>query len=255
MASLRELQRSFAAALRDSAMACPVLPPANLSIYRNNARIGFRQALERTFPVVHRRVGDEYFRQLAAHYRELFPSRSGDLFWVGRDFAAFLDEYLRGDYAWLADLARLEWSRAECSVAAEAPVIGADALAGFAPGELEHLAFGLQPALRLLSSSYPVFTVWEANQAENAPPVDQSLGSEVGIVHPRDGLPEVRRLEPRLFSFLSALHAGQTLGQAMTSAGLEADALTHALAFLFQSSLVSSLTVGEGTAEGSLPAQ
>lgn len=245
MASLRDLQRSFAAALRDPGVACPVLPPANLSIYRNNAGIGFRAALERTFPVVRQRVGDEYFRQLAAHYRELFPSRSGDLFWVGRDFAAFLDEYLRGDYSWLADLARLEWSRAECSVAADAPAIGADALAGIPPGDLEHLVFGLQPALRLHSSSYPVFTVWETNQAENAPPVDQSLGAELGIVHLRDGLPEVRRLDPHLFSFLSALHQGQTLGRAMTTAGLEEESLTHALAFLFNSFLVSSLTVNE----------
>ena len=255
MASLRELQRSFAAALRDPAVACPVLPPANLSIYRNNAGIGFREALARTFPVVRRRVGDEYFRQLAAHYRELFPSRSGDLLWVGRDFAAFLDQYLRGEYAWLADLARLEWSHAECSVAAEVPALGADALGNFAPGEFEHLVFRLQPALRLHSSSYPVFTVWETNQVENAPPVDQSLGSEAGIVQLRDGLPHVHRLETRLFSFLSALHRGQTLGQAMTTAGLEEESLTQSLAFLFNSSLVSSLTVSGGRAEGLLPAQ
>ena len=87
MASLRELQRSFAAALRDPAAACAVLPPANLAVYRNNAHSTFRAALELTYPVVRRRVGDDYFRQLCAHYRERFPSRSGDLHWAGRDFA------------------------------------------------------------------------------------------------------------------------------------------------------------------------
>ncbi len=245
MASLRELQRSFAAALRDPAVACAVVPPANLSIYRNNASIGFREALASTFPVVRRRVGDDYFRQLAAEYRARFPSRSGDLFWVGRDFAAFLVDYLGADYAWLADLARLEWSRAEISVAAETATLGADALGRFAPADLERLVFGLQPALRLHSSSYPVFTVWETNQVENAPPVDQSLGPESGIVHLRNGLTEVHRLDSRLFSFLYALHQAQTLGQAMTTAGLEEESLTHSLAFLFNSHLVSSLAVNE----------
>jgi len=47
MASLRELQQSFVAALRDPAVACPVFPGANLGVYRNNAfrssDLGFRE--------------------------------------------------------------------------------------------------------------------------------------------------------------------------------------------------------------------
>lgn len=246
MASLRELQRSFAAALHDPAAACAVLPPANLAIYRNNARAAFLSALELTFPVVRRRVGDDYFRQLAAHFRERSPSRSGDLHWAGRDFAAFLDDYLRdGDYAWLADLARIEWSRAECAVAATLPPLAVNALARFAAPDFEHLVFGLQPALGLHSSPYPVFTIWLANQAENAPPVDQSLGPECGMVLVRPDHVEVRLLNERLFSFLSALHRGLPLGDAMTRANLEVEALTGALEFIFSEGLVSSLSLKE----------
>jgi hypothetical protein len=244
MASLRELQRCFAAAVRDPDSACAVLPPENLSVYRNNAASGFRSALQRTFPVVRRRVGDDYFRQLSAHYRERFPSRSGDLHWAGRDFAAFLDEYLAGgDYAWLADLARLEWSRHECSVLAESPPAGAEQLARFAASELEHLVLEFQPSLRLHTSSYPVFSIWQANQVENAPPVDQSLGSESGMVRIRNDLPEVRGLEPGLFSFLAALHGGDSLGDAMGHAGLDENALTHAMALLFREELVTSISL------------
>jgi len=120
VASLREIQRSFAAALRDPAVTCAVLPPANLGVYRNNGAITFREALGQTFPVLRRRTGDDYFRQLSTHYRERFPPRSGDLHWTGRDFAVFLDDYLAGsEYQWLADLARVEWACAESSVAAE----------------------------------------------------------------------------------------------------------------------------------------
>jgi hypothetical protein len=244
LASLRELQRSFAAALRDPAVACAVLPPANLSVYRNNSSHTFRTALEQTFPVLRRRVGDDYFRQLAVHYREKFPARSGDLHWTGRDFAAFLDEYLRdGDYAWLADLARLEWARNECAVAAESPAVGPDVLARFGPADFEHLVFGFQPALRLLDSSYPVFSVWLTNQAQNAPPVDQSLGSESGMVRLRHEYPEVSPLDPRLFSFICALFRGASLGDAMTRANLDEGGLTEALAFIFNEGLVCSVAL------------
>jgi len=244
VASLRELQGAFAAALRDPAAACAVLPPANMSVYRNNASVTFRETLAHTFPVVHRRVGDDYFRQLAVLYRAGFPSSSGDLHGFGRDFPAFLAEYLDGgDYAWLADLARLEWLRAECSVEKTVSALGAEALGNYASAELERLEFALQPSLRLHSSSYPVFTVWQANQSENASPVDQSTGNEQGMVLARDDGPELASLAPRLFSFLSALQSRATLGDAMTTAGFGEQELLEALAFLFRQGMVCGLSV------------
>ncbi len=247
MASLRELQASFAAALRDDAAACAVLPLENLSIYRNNAAISFRTALSLSFPVVRRRVGDDYFRQLAMRYRQHHPSRSGDLHWVGKGFAAFLAEDLQGgEYAWLADLARLEWSREQAAVTTTHAAISVDALARFAPEQLEHLVFTLQPSLRLHASDYPIFTIWAANQVENAPPVDQSMPGECGLVRARIDGTEVRTLEPGVFSYLSALAAGAPLGEAVNVAGLDQAALVHALGFVFQEALVCAVTLKVG---------
>ena len=244
MASLRDLQRSFAAALRDPAAACPVLPPANLSIYRNNSAIAFGSALEASFPVIRKRVGDDYFGQLAHYYRAGFPSRSGDLHFVGRNFAEFLATHLRaGDYAWLADLARIEWSREEALICAELPAIGTEALARFAPEQLEHLVFSFQPSLRLHSSSYPVFSVWLANQASDAPPVDQSMGNECGMVLWRSESLKVARLPPGLFSYLCALHGGAPLGAAIEVAEFDETALMSALAFVFNEKLVTAVTL------------
>jgi hypothetical protein len=81
------------------------------------------------------------------------------------------------------------------SFAFESPV-AANVLARFAPDQLEKLVFGLQPSLQLVASDFPIFTVWSANQAENAPPVDQSLAGECGMVLGRSELLEVRQLEP-----------------------------------------------------------
>jgi hypothetical protein len=244
VASLRELQASFAAALRDESAACAVLPRENLSIYRNNAAISFRNALALSFPALRRRVGDDYFRQLAMRYRQHHPSRSGDLHWVGKGFAAFLAEDLQGsEYAWLADLARLEWSREQAAVATTRAAISVDALARFGPEQLEHLVFSLQPSLELHASDFPIFTIWAANQVENAPPVDQSMPGECGLVRARiDGV-EVRPLSPGVFSYISALAAGAPLGEAVAIAGLDQSALVHALGFVFQEALICAVTL------------
>jgi hypothetical protein len=249
MASLLELQRSFAAALREPGTACAVTPPANLAIYRNNAESTFHGALAISFPVMRRRVGDDYFRQLAVAYRREFPSRSGDLHWAGRSFAEFLAANLAGsDYAWLAELARLEWACEEAAIVPELPATEPGSLAAFEPEELEGVRFTCQPSLRLLDSPYPVFSVWMANQVDGAPPVDHSLGGECGMVRVRNDAVEVRMLRPDLFAYLSAAASGATLGEAMTVSGLDAGRLVEVLGFLFVEGLVTSVTVGSKTA-------
>jgi hypothetical protein len=244
MASLRELQRSFAAALRDAGADCPVLPPSNLSIYRNNSAHAFRGALEASFPVTRARVGDDYFRQLAHHYRGAFPSRSGDLHFAGESFADFLGDHLRdGEYAWLADLARLEWLRQEALIAPALPPLETAELARFDSGDLGDLLFTFQPSLRLHASEYPVYSVWLANQGEGAPPVDQSRGPEQGLIHLRAESIEMQRLNASLFSYISALAAGATLADSMGSSGLDEAALLSALAFIFGEGLVVGIAL------------
>jgi hypothetical protein len=242
MASLRELQYSFAAALRDPAGACPVRPTGNLAIYRNNVEAQFRRALELSFPVVRRRVGDDYFRQLAHHYRAKHPSRSGDLHWVGREFPRFLADHLHGsEYAWLAELARLEWACESALVAEARAAIGAERLSRHAPEALERVVFTLQPSLHLLASTFPVFSVWRANIEGDGPPVDQSVGPEQGMILCRHSTVEVRPVEISLFSFMTQLAAGRTLGESMTAAAMDETGLLQGLQFLFAESLVCAV--------------
>jgi hypothetical protein len=87
--------------------------------------------------------------------------------------------------------------------------------------------------------------VWQANQHENAPPVDQSIGSEYGLARLRDDTVEVQTLSPDLYAFLAALTSGATLGNALSTADVDTTRLTEILAFLFSSSLVSSVTLKE----------
>jgi hypothetical protein len=242
MASLRDLQYSFAAALRDRRVTCPVAPLANLDVYRNHEDNQFRTVLGLSFPVVRRRVGDDYFRQLAHHYRLAHPSRSGDLQWLGQKFADFLSAHLADDeYAWLADLAQLEWLRERAAIGRPLPAIHPGALSTIAPEELEHVRFRLQPTLSMYESRFPVFSVWAANQAADAPPADQSLGEEQGMVLGRDDSVLVLPLQRPLFEFLVAIGADRTLGDAMSEARLDEPGLLQALRFVFTEGLACGM--------------
>lgn len=250
MHGLRELQHQFAAGLRDAdraaaAWACDDGIPgaARLQLYRNNARALFLQSLELTYPVLRRRVGDAYFRQLAADFRREHPSRTGDLHEVGRPWPLFLAARLEGSpYAWLAELARLEWACADAAVAADAEPVTVAALASLPPEAIAAARLQLLPSLRLVPATIPVLAVWRANRTDAAGrPVDLDVGPEFVRVHrPRDDV-ELCAMHAVEFAFLQALAAGATLGDAVDRAGLPVERLAPALAALFADGCVAGV--------------
>jgi hypothetical protein len=155
-----------------------------------------------------------------------------------------------GEYAWLADLARLEWACEEAAVAGELEAKEVSSLAAFAPEDLERLRFGLQPSLRLISSAFPIFSVWFANQRENAPPVEQSAQFERGMTRIRNGDLEVQVIAADVYAYLDATVRGANLGDAMQAAALHERRLVEVLGFLFSNGLVVSITL-EDAREGS----
>ena len=252
--SLHELQREFARALLAppasalqvqalSAMRDPGAA-ARLDVYRNTARLFFRGALELTYPVVRHRVGDDFFRTLAEEYRRAHPSRSGDLHWAGAAFPQWLGDRLAGtDYAWLGDLARLEWLCEESLAASNESALTVEHLAAVPADDLNALQLTLQPSLRLLGSRYPLWSVWQANQGDLAgAPVDLDLGPEHCVIACSDAGATVYRLEPDAFRLLEAWVAGATLGAAVERAGVDADTLAALLGWAFNEQLVVALS-------------
>jgi hypothetical protein len=250
MASLPELQTCFAAALRGDPEALAnhvssggIDADGRVSIYRNNARAMFDQALERTYPVLRRRVGDEYFRQLARGYRARHPSRSGDLHWIGEHFPAYVAETETGTgYEWLAELAALEWACETAQVARHEPAVGPEPLSLLRPELLGTTRFSLQPSLRCVGSAFPVLDVWRANQpGADGAPIDLERGAQcIAVSCNADGL-ELREVSPAVLEFLRLLQCDQTLGEAVDRARIPIDSLPDALALLFQAGLVTAV--------------
>jgi hypothetical protein len=250
MPALRDLQRAFAERLRGA--GAPSSGDAWLraaggasvddrtGVYRNNTRLFFRNALALTYPVLQRRVGDDFFRRLAHEYHARHPSRSGDLHWVGAEFPAWLETRLAGSaYAWLADLARLEWACEESMAAAQQPAAGLEALAAVPAEVLDQASVRLQPSVRLLVSPYPVASVWQANQRDgDGAPVDLAQGPEHCVSACDGDRVVVYRLPPIQHALLVELHAGQTFGAAIEAARATPEELSQVLGWAFAENLV-----------------
>jgi hypothetical protein len=263
--TLADLQARFGAALRstgaDADVAVGALaecivddglaPASRVQVYRNNSRAMFEGALERTYPVLKRRVGEDYFRGLAREYRVDHPSRNGDLHWIGQAFASWLEPRLAGsEYEWLVDLARLEWACEEALVSPRRPALDASQLAEVAPDTLADVGLGLQPSLRVVRSEYPVWSVWRENQpGEPGKPIDLSQGAQHVVVTCGDDGLVLHSLPAQQFGFVAALAAGAPLGDALEASGLDVDRLPGVLAWLFSDGLVVALREpGEGIA-------
>jgi hypothetical protein len=227
--ALRELQARFANALFDGAVepmqteivAGSVSVAERLEIYRNNLREGFIKALAIGFPVIERLVGAEYFRQLALDFLRAHPSRAGNLHCIGAPFASFLRErFADSGYAYLADVAALEWACEEALIASDAPPISPEVLREVDPASHEHLRFDLHPACSLVRSAYPIVRIWRANQPNTSSEdvIDLSEGGDsVLVMRAQEGV-EFHRLPAGNFAALEAFSHGLPLGAAFEAA-------------------------------------
>lgn len=207
---------------------------SRIQVYQNNARENFIKTLATSYPVVMRLVGEACFRSLAQQYMRQHPSRSGDLQRYGCWFPSYLDLcYGQTEHDYLGDVARLEWACEEVRTAASAGSISLDGLARVSDSRYAQLRFLLHPAHRVVSSQYPVLSIWRANQSAFDECVDLGAGSEHTLVVRRNGDVELHRWPAPLATFTVALDDGHQLGEAYALASLSdahfdlGDALTR----------------------------
>ena len=238
MRPLGELQARLAAALRadpgaptDAELLREIRadgldPAARLDIYRHNLHGNFLKVLALEFPAIQRLGGADWFAQCGLGFLRDHPSRSGDLHGLGAPFAGFLAQRLQGTaHAYFADVAALEWAWQECLVAPDAPrQLDVAALAGVDGERIVDLRFTMHPALRLVRSRWPVFTIWDANRADAGDQghadalLDLDAGGQCVLVRRSGEGAEARTCDAATFEWLGALVAGAAFGAAWESA-------------------------------------
>jgi hypothetical protein len=203
MPRIAELQRDFAAAVLDAERDVPTPlsrksggPPARrFGIYRNNVYASLIEVLGGRFPVVTRLVGDDFFRAMARAYIKQAPPRSPVLLDYGVGFPDFVAAFApAAEVPYLADVASLEWARHSSYHAADRTPLPLSELAS-AVHQAEDAVLELHPSLSLVSSQYPVVSIWELNaQAADVPPTRLEAGGEDALALRPHLNVEVRRL-------------------------------------------------------------
>lgn len=243
-------QSEFAASLLDVARPLPAAvtshstprPEQRFAIYRNNVYASLTSALRSRFPVVARLVGEEFFAAAARQFVASHPPRSPVLLAYGAEFPGFLAALdAAADLLYLADVARLEWLQAEAFHAADAAPLAAEALAALPFEHADRLILALHPAVRVLASPYPVFSIWRTNARDkDVVPIDASAAPEAVLVT-RPGLRvELLKIPHGLAALIAALAVRTPLLAAARHA-LAAEAafsLQHGLAAMIEAGVI-----------------
>lgn len=140
-----------------------------IGIYADMYLWRLADALREDYPKVAAVLGDERFLALARSYAREHPSDRADLGLFGRHLPAFLARRPAEDRPDLADLAALEWARAEVFFEAPAEPAGPDALGALAPERFLAARLSLVPALRVLAQDHDAAATWRRLEEGGAP--------------------------------------------------------------------------------------
>jgi hypothetical protein len=212
-------QSAFAAGLFDATPA-PVglvawntaTPERRYGVYRNNVMASLTAALASRFPAAESIVGSDFFRAMARAFIEAHPPASPVLLTYGDDLPDFVTAFTPArELAYLPDVMRLEIARGRAYHAADVSPLGPAVLAAIDPALVGTLVFTPHPASSVLSSPYPMVTIWAMNAGERPlAPIAVWQGEHALIARPHLTV-EVTPLSPGGAVFFHRLAAGSTL--------------------------------------------
>lgn len=188
---------------------------ARQAVHRNSAMASVINVLAARFPVVCRMVGEEVFRDIARRYIVSEPLRSAMVLQYGETFPRFLRSLgCQVSISYLADIAELEMARVRAWHAAEATPVDSARLATLPQDRLLKLRVRFHPSVSILSSRFPIVSVWQENQPGDEGGVQRWCGEAALVARPLSEV-EVSRLLPGGFGFLRSLAQGERLLEAM----------------------------------------
>ncbi|MFZ5962890.1 putative DNA-binding domain-containing protein [Thalassococcus sp. BH17M4-6] len=223
-------QTAFHAALLDADLPVPeglsdgAGRPAGrrYAVYRNNVAVSLRDALETGFPVISKLLGQENFHKIAGLYLRSDPPRSPLMMHYGAGFPAFLETFAPlARLGYLGDVARLELALRRSYHAADSGPVDASVLQTLGEEQLLAARLDIAPAVQIVTSRWPVFSLWAYNMRPGAP--KPAARAEDAVVLRPDYDPAPHLLPAGGAAFVAALQAGHPFGAATDTAGADFD--------------------------------
>jgi len=190
---------------------------ARLRVYRNNVTTAWADTIVKNYPAVERLVGTNFMRGAAIAYVRAHPPKTPVLSLYGDSFAAFLKSFEPAkQLPYLPDVARLERAWTEAFFAPNVTPLEPGHIANLNEAQISALAPGLHPSVRMITSNWNAWEIWQANRNEAAAEkIELKSGASAAIVWwSPDGVVS-RALLGAEHEFLEAISSGTTLGGAL----------------------------------------
>ncbi len=213
------------------------------SVYRNNVAVSLTEAMHQAFPVVTKLLGPQNMDGLAGIFLRQHPPASPLMMFYGEEFPDFLAGMEQLSHlGYLPDIARLELALRRAYHARDAAAIAPEAL-NIAPEDLMQARLTLAPAVRVIRSEWPIYSIWRYNTQDDAPK-PQAGAQDVLVVRPEyDAIPYL--LPDGGADWINFIKDGQPIGSAYESTVANAPVfdLGATLALLLQSAAITSVTI------------
>jgi len=188
-----------------------------LGVYQNNYQLIRLRSMEQVFPILMNILGKNYFRQICHHYIAQYPAEN-NLNQEGQGLASFLKELQKSNtsdlegFPYIADLSRLEWLLHQAYYAETATAPSENTVTREEPDATDDIRFQLRNDIAVLSTDWPIFTLWQQSQRQAIPSCVSGLDEKNYLCIFRYGFrPFVTRIKKPLFQLIQAIHNGDTL--------------------------------------------
>ncbi|MEM6694930.1 MAG: DNA-binding domain-containing protein [Pseudomonadota bacterium] len=187
------------------------------NVYRNSVAVSLTEALETAFPVIRKLVGEANFKILAGAYLRQHPPASPLMMHYGQEMPQFVAAFEpTKSLGYLPDVARLELALRGAYHAADPRPFDPTTLQTMPPDRLMAAYVDLAPAVRLIRSRYPIYSIWRFNMEPGAPK-PEPRGQNVLVLRPEFD-PVCHVLAPGGGTFVAALMDGARFGDAFEAA-------------------------------------
>lgn len=141
---------------------------AAIAVYRNNVRASLSTALAEKFPVIEQLVGEDFFKFTAREYFNTAPPTSPIIANYGNQLPKFLEQFEPAKkLPYLPDMARLEIAWLHAYRARDVDPLEPETI--LAAGDPAGLRLHFHPSFQLLTSAFPIASIWRRHQADKDP--------------------------------------------------------------------------------------
>ncbi|MCE2597284.1 DNA-binding domain-containing protein [Motilimonas cestriensis] len=228
--TLKQLQIEFGAALRYQASDIEQYVSGGgfsaeqvIQLYRNNFVISCCAALQASFPVTHKLVGDEFFTSVTRQWVLAHPPQSGNIIDYGEGFASWLAALPQlASLPYVASIAQLEWLIEQTASAEIVSKVFPFADLAAIPATLYPLlTFHLAPQFTLCGAAEAIYPLYQMAQQDQFEAINLNMPSYVLLQKQPDFTVSLQPLGEADYQFLLGCTQGLTLANIAEQLGID----------------------------------